>query len=331
MLLALPLAFLGIPVRGLVVVLVPADEALIATLVVPILIDPLRVEVGLGEDAALHVDAAVHLEEPALLRAAALLGVPQEGRVRPTAHEQVVVGLVVDDPLEPPERQAQVGAHAQRQPQVGFFAQRRHARVYQYMLVRALRAVHHRAVRGVVVRVLGRGAPLHVHERPLLNFHPRRADLVGENATEVARTLATLVGQMRVRRGEDGLERAVRGLRPHARRAAHGEVRFSAVLLHDLLELRARFIEGLAQRHAHPTRVVLSLGVRALHAVAQTIGVVQGQHGRLRLRAAVPAAVGVGLVTFNLDDFIVLDGDPNTALAFAACATAGTNALDLAR
>ena len=53
MLLALPLAFLGIPVRGLVVVLVPADEALIATLVVPILIDPLRVEVGLGEDAAL--------------------------------------------------------------------------------------------------------------------------------------------------------------------------------------------------------------------------------------------------------------------------------------
>ena len=330
-LLALPLAGLGIPVRRLVVVLVPADEALVAALVVPVLADPLGVAVGLGQDAALHVDAAVHFHEPTLRRAAVLLGVPQERGVRPTAHERVVVRLVVEDPLEPTQRQAQVGAHAQRQPHVGFLAQRRHAGIHQDVLVGALRAVHHRTVRGVVVRVLRRGAPLHVHQRALLNLHPRRADLVGEDAAEVARTLADLVGQVRVRRGEDGLQRAVRRLRPHARGAAHGEVGFPAVLLHDLLELGTRLVERLGKRDAHPTGVVLAFGVRALHAVAQTIGMVQSQHGRLRLRAAVTAAVSVGLVALDLDDLVVLNGHPHAALHLAARAAAGADALDLAR
>ena len=329
-LLALPLAGLGVPVGRLVVVLIPADEAAVAVLLrrrLPPLADPFAVNVGLGQDTGLHVDAAVHLLEPALLRAAVLLRIPQERGVGPTANEQIVVSFVVQNPLEPRQRQAQVGTNTQRQPQVGFLSQRRHARVNQYMLVSALATVYNGTVRGVVVGILSCGAPLHVHERTLLDFHPGRTDFVGQDTGEVARALADLVRQVGVRGREDGLQGAVRGLRPHAGRAAHGEVGFAAVLGNDLVELGASLVKGVGQGNADPTGIVLALGFRALQAVAQTIGMVQCEHRRLRLRAAVAAAVSVGFVALNLDHLVVLDGNPRTALNFTASAAARTDAL----
>ena len=53
--------------------------------------------------------------------------------------------------------------------------------------------------------------------------------------------------------------------------------------------------------------------------------------GRLRLRAAVTAAVSVGLVALDFDDLVVLNGHPHAALHLAARAAAGADALDLAR
>ena len=331
-LLALPLAFLGVPVGRLLVGGVPADEAAVGVLLrrrLPELGDPLAVEVGFGEQAARHVDAAVHLQEVALVGLAVGLRVVEERAVGPALHEVLVVGVVVDDPLQPAERHGQVGADADGKPQVGLLAQRAHARVNQNVLVGALRAVHDGTVGGVVIGVLGRGAPLHVHDGALLDLHPRRALLIGEHAAEVARPLADLVGGMEVVGPEDGLQGAVGRLRPHARGTAHGEDRLSAVLVDELVVLGADLVHGLGEVHAHPAGIVLALGVGALHGVAQTIGVVQRQHGRLGLRAAVAAAVCVGLVTFYLDDLVVLHGDPHTAFAFAARAAAGTDALDL--
>ena len=130
---------------------------------------------------------------------------------------------------------------------------------------------------------------------------------------------------------EDRLQGAVGRLSPHARGTAHGEDRLSAVLVDELVVLGADLVHGLGKVDAHPAGIILALGVGALHGVAQTIGVVQRQHGRLGLRAAVAAAVCVGLVTFYLDDLVVLHGDPHTAFAFAARAAAGADALDLAR
>ena len=324
-LLALPLAFLGVPVGRLLVGGVPTDEAAVGGLLrrrLPELGDPLAVEVGLGEQAARHVDAAVHFQEVALVGLAVGLGVVKERAVGPALHEVLVVGVVVDDPLQPAERHGKVGADADGKPQVGLLAQRAHARVNENVLVGALRAVHDGTVGGVVVGILGSGTPLHVHDRALLHLHPRRALLVGEHAAEVARALADLVGGMEVVGSEDGLQGAVGRLGPHTRGTAHGEDRLSAVLVDDL-------VHGLGEVDAHPAGIVLALGVGALHGVAQTIGVVQRQHGRLGLRAAVAAAVCVGLVTFYLDDLVVLHGDPHTAFAFAARAAAGTDALDL--
>ena len=331
-LLALPLAFLGVPVGRLLVGGVPADEAAVGVLLrrrLPELGDPLAVEVGLGEQAARHVDAAVHFQEVALVGLAVGLGVVEERAVGPALHEVLVVGVVVDDPLQPAERHGQIGADADGQPQIGLLAQRAHARVNQNVLVGALRAVHDGTVGGVVVGILGSGTPLHVHDGALLHLHPRRALLVGEHAAEVARALADLVGGMEVVGSEDGLQGAVGRLSPHARGTAHGEDRLSAVLVDELVVLGADLVHGLGKVDAHPAGIVLALGVGALHGVAQTIGVVQRQHGRLGLRAAVAAAVCVGLVTFYLDDLVVLHGDPHTAFAFAARAAAGTDALDL--
>ena len=331
-LLALPLAFLGVPVGRLLVGGVPADEAAVGVLLrrrLPELGDPLAVEVGFGEQAARHVDAAVHLQKVALVGLAVGLGVVEERAVGPALHEVLVVGVVVDDPLQPAERHGQVGADADGKPQVGLLAQRAHARVNENVLVGALRAVHDGTVGGVVIGVLGRGAPLHVHDGALLDLHPRRALLIGEHAAEVAWPLADLVGGMEVVGPEDGLQGAVGRLRPHARGTAHGEDRLSAVLVDELVVLGADLVHGLGEVHAHPAGIVLALGVGALHGVAQTIGVVQRQHGCLRLGAAVSTAVCVGLVTFYLDDLVVLHGDPHTAFAFAARAAAGTDALDL--
>ena len=330
MTLALPAALLGVPVGGLVVVLVPHDEALVAALVVPELVYPVGVAVGLGDEARGEVDAARGLPEPALLGAAVLLGVPQERGVGPTAHEQVVVGLVVDDPAQHAAQKRHVGADAQGQPDVGLLAQRRHARVDEDVLVGALRDVDHAAARGVVVGVLDRGAPLHVHERLLLDLDPGRGVLVGHDRGEVARTLADLLGGDGVGGTEEVLKGCVGRHGPNARGAASGEDRLAAVLGDDLVELGAGLVERLGKRDALPTRVLFALGVRALLAIAQAVGVVEGEHRGLALGAAVAATVGGLLVALDLGHNAVGNGDPHAALVLAAGAAARTDVLDVA-
>ena len=327
MALALPDALLGVPVRGLVVVLVPADEALVAAFVIPVLVDPVGVAVGLGDQAARQVDAAGALPHPALIGAPVLLGVPQEGGVRPAAHEQIVVRAVVDDPADHAAQKRHVGAHAQGQPDVGFLAERGHTRVDEDVLVGALRDVHDASARRVVVGVLDSGAPLHVHEGLLLHFHPRCGVLVGHDGGEVARALADLLGCDGVRRVEQVFERCVRGHAVDARRAARGEHRFAAILVDDLVELGAGLVEGLGQRDALPARILFALGVRALLAVAKPVGVVEGHHGGLRLGAAVTAAVGALLVAFDAGDDAVDDRHPYAAFVLAACAAARADVL----
>lgn len=102
--LAFPLALFGIPVGQTVVVLVPYHEALVLAA-----LD----DVGLGDELRAHVDAAVALHKPAL-GLPGLVVAEQEGGVGPAAHHGVVVGLVLDDPVEPAERQRAVGSGAQR-------------------------------------------------------------------------------------------------------------------------------------------------------------------------------------------------------------------------
>ena len=324
MLLALPLAGLGIPVGEALVGLVPDHEALGGAVLL---------EVGLGEQAGPHVDAAVHLHEPNAVAGLALLLLvlaPQERGVGPTAHEGVIVGLVVDDPLQPGQRQAQVGADTQGQPDGALLAQRGQTRVDQDVAGCVLRNVGDGTVVGVVVGVLSGGAPLHVDLGLSLDLHPRGADLVGQDAAEVTRALADLIGKVSVGRAEDLLEGSVGGLGPDAGGAAHGEDRLAAVLVDDLGELLAHEVEALLEGDADPARIVLALGVGALHGVTQAIGMVGGLHRSLGLRAAVAAAVRRGLVALDLDDLAVLNSDPNAALDLTAGAAGGTDALDLA-
>ena len=263
-LLALPHAKLGIPVRETLVRLVPHHEALVLAIFL---------EVGLGQQLRLHVDAAVALHQPALRQLGLVVHV-EERRVRPATHHRVIVSFVFDDPVEPRQRQRAVGAGTKRQPDVGFLAQRRDARIHHDMLRRTMRDVGDRAVRGVVVGVLARRAPLHVHAGLGLHLHPRGPHLVGHDAAEVARAFAHLVGQMRVRRAEQLLHALVRPERPHARRAAHHEDGLPAVLLLHFLELLAAYLERLVQRDAHPTGIVLALRVRALHRETKAVGMI---------------------------------------------------------
>ena len=318
--LAFPLALFGIPVGQTVVVLVPYHEALVLAA-----LD----DVGLGDELRAHVDAAVALHKPAL-GLPGLVVAEQEGGVGPAAHHGVVVGLVLDDPVEPAERQRAVGAGAQRQPDVGFLGKRRHARI-DADVRRGMRGhVRNGAVSGVVVGVLHGGAPLQVHLRLGLHLHPGGTHLVGHDACPVARALADLVGQVRVRRTEQLLHALVGAKRPHARGAAHNEDGLSAVLIDDLAQALARQLEGLVQGDAHPTGIIGALGVRALHGVTQTIGVIGRMHGRLRLRAAMAAALGCRFVAFDLDGLAVLHRHPDAALHLAASTAARAHVLQLA-
>ena len=316
-LLAFPLAQLGVPVRQTLVRLVPHDEALVLAVFL---------EVGLGQQLRLHVDAAIALHQPAFGELGFVVDV-EERCVRPATHHGVVIGLVLDDPIEPRQRQRAIGAGTKRQPDIGLFAQRRDARIHHDMLRRAMRDVGDRAVRGVVVGIFARRAPLHVHAGLGLHLHPRGSHLVGHDAAEVARAFAHLVGQMRVRRAEQLFHALIRPERPHARRAAHHEDGLPAVLLLHFLELLAAYLERLVQRDAHPTGIVLALRVRALHRETKAVGMVQRLHRRLRLRTAVPAALRRGLVALHLDDLAVAHGYPNAALHLAAGAAARANAL----
>ncbi len=318
---ALPLADLGIPPGQALVVLVPHHEAVNRAAFL---------DVGLGDELRAHVDAAVAF--PAARRGQPRFIVAvQESGVRPAAHHRVVVGLVLDDPVDHAERQRAVGGGAQIQPAVGFLGNGRHARVDDDVVVGVRAHVGDGAVGGVVVGVLDRGAPLQVHLRLRLDFHPRRAHLVGHDAGPVTRALAHLVGQMRVRRAEELLHALVGAERPHAGGAAHDDDGLSAVLVDAFAETLADELERLVERDAHPAGVGHALRVRALDRVAQTIGMVGGLHGRLRLRAAMATGLRGALVALDLDGFAVLDGDPHAAFDFAAGAAAGADVLDLAR
>ena len=135
--LAFPLALFGIPVGKPVVVLVPHHEALVLAA-----LD----DVGLSDELRTHVDAAVALHKPAL-GLPRLVVAEQEGGVGPAAHHGIVVGFVLDDPVEPAERQRAVGAGTQRQPDVGFLGKRRHARIDADVR----RGVNHVQMRALVV------------------------------------------------------------------------------------------------------------------------------------------------------------------------------------
>ncbi len=315
-----PLALFGIPVGQAVVVLVPHHEALVLAAFL---------DVGLGDELRAHVDAAVALHEPALGLPRLVLAEEERG-VGPAAHHGVVVGLVLDDPVEPAERQGAVGAGAQGQPDVGLLGQRRDARVDADVRRSVRGHVGNGAVGGVVVGVLNGSAPLQIHLRLGLYLHPGGAHLVGHDAGPMARALAHLIGQVRVRGAEQLLHTLVGAKRPHARRAAHHEDGLSAVLVHALAQTLAGQLEGLIQRDAHPTGIVGALGVGALHGVAQAIRMIGSVHGRLRLRAAMAAALGRRFVALHLDGLAVLHRHPHAALHLAARAAARAHMGELA-
>ena len=319
-LLALPLAKLGIPVGQALVGLVPHHEALVLAVFL---------DVGLGEQAGLHLDAAVALDEPALGQPRLVLN-HEERSVGPAAHHGVVVGLVLDDPVEPAQAQGAVGAGAQGQPDVGLLAGGADARVDEDVVGSMGHDVVDAAVVGVVVGDCGLSTPLDVDLRLLLDLHPRRAHLVGHDAAEVARTLADLVGKVCVGGAEELLHALVRTKRPNAGGAAHNEDGLSAVLVDALAQTLAGELEGLGQRDADPTGIVLALGVGALDGVTHTVGVISSLQRSLRLRAAVTAGMVGLVVALDLDGLAVLDGDPHAALDLAAGTAARTDALDLA-
>ena len=96
----------------------------------------------------------------------------------------------------------------------------------------------------------------------------------------------------------------------------------AAVLLLDLLHLGDDGVHGLVPGDTHPTGVVVALGVRALHGIVQTIGVVGCLNRRLRLGAAVTHRLERALVALDADGATVLHDDLDTALHLAAATAA---------
>jgi hypothetical protein len=117
---------------------------------------------------------------------------------------------------------------------------------------------------------------------------------------------------------------------PDAARAAHAEDRFAAVLVDAFLHLVGNRFHGFVPGNAHPTRVVFALGVRALHRVVQTVGMVGRLQGRLALAAVVAHGMEGAFIAFGADGAAVFHDNPHAAFHLAACAAAGTDALDAA-
>ena len=276
-----------------------------------------------------HVDAAVHLHEAALRRCVpSASGLHRNGAFDPTASRtRLVVGVVVDDPLQPAERHGTsrcrrgCGSHRSASLPSG-----RHARDQPGCACRRAASSPRRYgwwSRSWNTRT--RCPTARTPMRALLHLHPRRALLIGEHAAEMARAFADLVGQeCAVRRGgrrTSGCRRAAAPTRARCRpwRRSASPPYFATSSLYLAPDLVARPRRSVTRTQPGSSS---PLGLVRFMAVAQTIGVVQRQHGRLGLRAAMSAAVCVGLVTFYLDDLVVLHGDPHTA--FAPCRTRGS-------
>ena len=330
---ALPLGGIGIPVHqaALTVVglLVPGHELVGAAALYQIhLLQKARLQ--LRADKILQ---GRNLNRRGEIEVAAARGLHvlhhEQGRIGPALHELPVDEVLLNENVLPGQRQRAVGARLQVQPVVGLLARAGQARVDADVRLGGAHAVHQVAAAVVVVRVLRRGAPLHVHARPVAQRHPRGAVDRADPAHEATRALADLGRHMGVGSVEQPLVERVGAVNPLAGRAAHVEDGLTAVLVHDLLELRADGLHGLVPGDALPARL-LALGVGALHGMVDAVGVVGRLKRRLRLAAAVARRLERRLVALHLDGAPVLHRDPHAALHLAAAAAARAHALDLA-
>ncbi len=330
---ALPLGGVGIPVHqaaGAVVgLLVPGHELVRAAALHKVaLLQKARLQ--LGADEVLQGRDLNRRGQVEVAAAGGLHVLNHEQRgVGPALHELPVHQVLLDEHVLPGQRQRAVGAGLQVQPVVGLLARAGQARVDADVGLGGAHAVHQVTAAVVVVRVLGRGAPLHVDARPVAQGHPRGAVHRADPAHETARALADLGCHVRVRGVEQPLVERVGAVDPLAGRAAHVEDGLAAVLVHDLLELRADGLHGLVPADAHPAGI-LALGVGALQGMVDTSRVVGRLQRRLRLAAAVARRLERRLVALHLDGAPVLHRDPHAALHLAAAAAAGAHALDLA-
>ena len=255
----------------------------------------------------------------------------EERAVRPPLHPKLVVQVVLHDHVEPAEPHRAVGAGTQRIPYVGFFAEVRLTRIDDDVLVRLDRSIDRRATRVIVVGQLRSAAPLHEHARPVDRGHPAVRTSRHHTGGHMAGTLANLVRLMGVRRVQNALhaERARHAV--DAAGAAHREHGVPAALLLDLVELRAGFGESLVPADAHPTRIVVALGIRAFHGIREPIGMVARLQRSLRLAAAVPRRRERALVPLDLDGAAVLHRHPHAAFHLAAPAAHRANTLHAVR
>ena len=285
-------------------------------------------QIGLFEQARLHAQAVGDVALDARPTARLHVLAHQKRRVAPVLHQVVVVKLPIHHNVRPAQGKRLVGAGTQRNVVVGRMAAVAHARVDADEALGALRGLVRGAAAVVVVRLRLVGAPLHVHLRIVAHRHPVCAVLYGERAHHATRALADLHGGMAVAaviQIADG-----KAARPHAAGAAIVHQSQVAVLVHRLVKLLHDGLERLIPADAHPARIVLVLGVRALHGVAQAVGVVRGLYGCLRFRTAVAVGVPGAVVALYLHGAAVLHGHPHAALHLAAPAARRADALDLA-
>ena len=235
---------------------------------------------------------------------------------------------MLDDDVLPAQRERAVGAGLEIQPVVGLLARAGQARVDADVYVGLIHLVHQVAAAVIVVGVLGRGSPLHVHARPVAQRHPRGAVDRADPPHQAARPLADLGGNVRVRGIEQPFVERIGAVYPLARRTRHVENGLPAVPVDDLLELLTDGLHRLVPRDALPAGV-LALGIRALHGMVDAIGMVRRLDGRLRLAAAVTARLERRLIALHLDDATVLHGHPHAALHLAAAAATRAHALDV--
>ena len=187
------------------------------------------------------------------------------------------------------------------------------------------RLVHNGAAGLIVVGALRTRRPDGEHRGTVDRCRPAHVPVGGQGRGEVARALAYLVGAEAVGRMEPGAESALVAV--HTARAGHVEQSLRAILGADGLDALIDGVDGLVPGNAHPAGV-LALGVRALHGITQTIGVVAGLHRGDRLVAAAAQGVAGALVALDLHRATVLHGHPHTALHLAA---ATAHRADLAR
>ena len=285
---ALPLGGVGIPVHqaalAVVGVLVPRHEASAAAALLKVtflqktglqlLASKVRHNLDVGGQGVVTAAGGLHILHH------------QDGGIGPAFHELPVDQVVFDDNVLPAQGQRTVGARLQVQPVVGFFAGAGQTRVDADVDVGLGHLEHDVTARVVVVRILGRSAPLHVHARSIAQGKPRGAVNGGHPAHQTTGTLADRRSHAAVGAVEQPLEEGVRAVHPLAGRAAHAEAGLATVLIDGLVELLADGLHGLVPGNANPTRV-LALGVGALHGMVDTCRVIARLQGRLALAAVI--------------------------------------------